>query len=568
MVWTLAVWLAVTGLTLAGAMRPLDRWIHDMVASLTPGSGAGSDIVVVAIDTPSFQDAGVPWPWPRSRHAALLDAVREAGASAVIFDIVFDAETPDDPGFARAIARFGPVILAAEKSLATTPQGLIQTRALPAPGLASRAAGVGYASLPLDGDGRLRRLPGDPDALAAVAAARLFGVTPPVTPRDRYIRFRDRPFPTTVSYYQALSPDSHLPPGLLDGKILLVGLALEASPTGTAIGDSLLFPRQAGAQVPQPGVIAHAHVLETLISGDARSRAPRLAEILIGAAAFGLSVLFMSALAESIPRGFIVVGAALFGLFVLVLASHGAGWVVLAGPAFAGLLLSAAGQVTLIGGAALAARRRLAAGFARYVSPEILRNILDADEPPELGGEEREVSVIVTDLEGFTTLMEQMPPADGAALLRDYLDTLSAVILAHGGMIDQFVGDSIVALFNAPLEQSDHATRAVDCVRALDRAAEAFRREHAGLGRTRIGAAMGRAVVGNFGARQRFHYTAMGDVVNVAARLEAANKPLGTRALVTEILFEAAGSPEGFGSPQPVELAGKTHPVRALPLRD
>ncbi len=565
--WTLAAWLAVSGLTWAGAFKPADRWVVDLVAGLTPAPGASEDIVVVTIDTPSFQAIGEPWPWPRSRHAALLDAAGRAGARAVVFDIVFDAGTPDDQEFAEAVARFGPVFLAAERSTIRTPQGLIETLALPVPALAQAAAGTGFADLPLDGDGRLRRLPANPDSLAAISARRLDGVEPPLVPPDRYIRFSRRPILNAVSYYQALSPETHLPPDRLRGRILLVGLALKASPTASAVGDTLLLPSHVGGPEPQPGVTAHAAALGTLLRGDALTRAPRVIEAIPGFSAFLLTLALVSGFSRAILLGMAGAAGGLACVIALAWLAYGAGWVILTGPALAGLGLSAFGQVALIGGAALAARRRLAAGFERYVSPEILRRILDAPNPPELGGEERVISVIVTDLEGFTALMDRLGPGEGAALLRDYLDTLSGIVLDHGGMIDQFIGDSLVALFNAPLDQSDHAARAVACVRALDSAGAAFGRKNQGVGRTRIGAAMGPAIVGNFGARRRFHYTAMGDVVNVAARLEAANKGLETSALVSEALFAAAGTPDGFGPPCTFDVAGKVGPVRAVPLR-
>ncbi|MEO0467354.1 MAG: adenylate/guanylate cyclase domain-containing protein [Pseudomonadota bacterium] len=566
--FTLFAWLSVAALDLSGRLKQTDLAAGDVIASLFDRPVASGEIIVVAIDTPSFQYFNTPWPWPRRVYADLLRAADEAGARAVIFDIVFDAETTDDPAFASAISAFGPVVLAAERSVLSTPQGLILTEAHPARRLKDAASAIGFATLPLDGDGRLRRMPAENDALGYAAAEVVSGVSVPTT-APTYIRYRTPAAPTRISYYQALDPQNRLPDGLLEDKILLVGLALDANPTGTAVGDAVLLPNYAGGTAPRPGVEAQAAVLTTALAGDALLPAPAwLTGFALFCALCGSAIL-LAVMDRSLWMGLGGYAALVSGVFAVFWLARAAGHVAEPGGLFTGLIAVAAGQTAIIGGFALAARQRLAAGFSRYVSPDIMRQILNAPQPPELGGEDREVSVIVTDLEGFTALMDRLPPAEGAELLRDYLDRLSAVILEHGGLIDQFIGDSVIALFNAPLDQSDHAARAVACVLALDEVAEAFRAEraHGGidLGATRIGAATGRAVVGNFGARERFHYTAMGDVVNTASRLESANKAGGTRILISDVLYAAAGAPSGFGEVIQVELRGKPDPVLARP---
>ncbi|MEM0986014.1 MAG: adenylate/guanylate cyclase domain-containing protein [Pseudomonadota bacterium] len=566
MAWTVLCWLAVSGLTLTGTFRAMDRGVHDLAASMTPPLAERDDIVVVAIDAQSFQSFGERWPWPRDRHAALLDAARESGARAVVFDIVFDAETDLDGALAQAMERFGPVVLASETSVQRTAVGVVETRSLPTERLARSAAAVGDAGLPLDGDGRLRRMPGQGDALAYAAAGALGETGALADGREAFVAFSGEAFPRVISYYQALAPEAYLPPETLKDKVLLIGLALDANPTGRATGDSILMPSHVAGAGPVPGIVAQAHVLASALAPTKQVRAPRWAEVgLTLLAALGTVALIPAAL-RSMPWMVmlgLLGGCALVGV---VLVAGGRGAVILAGPALAGWTLAVLGQAGIVGGTAMAARRRLAAGFSRYVSPALLKQILAQPEPPELGGELRTVTVVVTDLAGFTETMERLDPISGGELLRDYLDTLSAVVLAHGGMIDQFIGDSIVALFNAPIDQENHAERALSCVVAMAAAAETFRAGRDGIGRTRIGAALGQAAVGNFGARQRFHYTAMGDVVNTAARLEAANKQTGTSVLVTEDLHRAAGSPSAFGGAFEVHVPGKRELVRVVSL--
>lgn len=566
-VWTVLVWTTVSGLTPFGIFQPADRGLQDLTSQLAPSAPTRDDIVIVSIDAQSFKHFGDRWPWTRDRHAALLDAAKAAGAKAVVFDIVFDAQTEADSAFAAAIERFGPVILASETDVTATPQGLIETRSLPTAALRTVAASFGDAGLRLDGDGRLRHMPQNSSALAYAAASAIDPAAPPSGTDEGFIPFSTQGFPKTVSYYQALLPEDYLPPGALADKILLVGLALDANPTGRATGDTILLPGYINGADPQPGVGAQAHVLAAALSGNALRRAHWMLEAFLLLAAAAGSLALVSVARTSTPQSLGLGAAGLTALIAALWLARNSGVVVMAGAAAWGWIAAILGQAAIIGGSALAAKRRLSAGFSRYVSPDLLKQILAQPQPPELGGEVRTVSVVVTDLAGFTAMMERLDPGAGADLLRDYLETLSDVVLAHGGMVDQFIGDSIVAVFNAPLDQQDHAARAVACIIALDEASEAFRADRPGVGVTRIGGAIGQAMVGNFGARRRFHYTAMGDVVNTAARLEAANKETCTRALATEGLLQAAGAPEGFDPAIEIDVAGKAEPLRVAPLK-
>ncbi|MEO1250320.1 MAG: adenylate/guanylate cyclase domain-containing protein, partial [Pseudomonadota bacterium] len=172
----------------------------------------------------------------------------------------------------------------------------------------------------------------------------------------------------------------------------------------------------------------------------------------------------------------------------------------------------------------------------------------------ELGGEQREMTFLFTDIAGFTAFAENIDPAVLTKTLNAYLDQMCQIVMAHGGTIDKIVGDAVHALFNAPIDQPDHAQRAVTCGLALDAFGKEFaqrmRADGLNFGHTRIGINTGRCVVGNFGGSQRFDYTAHGDAINTAARLEAANKHLGTTICVAgstadqcrDIAFRPIGS--------------------------
>jgi len=179
---------------------------------------------------------------------------------------------------------------------------------------------------------------------------------------------------------------------------------------------------------------------------------------------------------------------------------------------------------------------RLKTAFAHYISPTLVAALARDPSRLKLGGEQREMTFLFTDLQGFTGLIETADPQSIVAWLNDYLDGLCSIAMEHGGTIDKIVGDAVHVMFNAPLDQPDHAERGVRCALAIDAFAQDYSRQsHArgvAFGATRIGVNTGAAVVGNFGGGRRFDYTAHGDAINTAARLEAANKTLGTRICV------------------------------------
>jgi class 3 adenylate cyclase len=224
------------------------------------------------------------------------------------------------------------------------------------------------------------------------------------------------------------------------------------------------------------------------------------------------------------------------------------------------------------------ARRRQAeaerahASLSRYFSPQIASRLAGANgEGDGMEVQWRDVATIFTDITGFTSLVESAKPEVLGELLNEYVGGMTDVVFAHEGTVAKIIGDAIQVLFNAPGDQPDFAARAVACAHDLDSWAQAFRRrwkdKDVNFGATRIGVHAGPALVGNFGGGRFFDYTAYGDTINTAARLEAANKFLGTRICVSAAI---AGSVPGFcGRPiGDLMLRGRSEPLRAFePLR-
>ncbi len=207
------------------------------------------------------------------------------------------------------------------------------------------------------------------------------------------------------------------------------------------------------------------------------------------------------------------------------------------------------------------------ASLARYFSPNLAERLAADNDALDLGGARRDVASLFTDLTGFTPLVEATEPKELGALLNDYLMGMTDIVFEHDGTVAKIIGDAIHVLFGAPSEQPDHASRAVACALALDGFAQAFcekcRGKGIALGHTRIGAHAGSAVVGNFGGGRFFDYSAYGDTINVAARLEEANKALGTRICVSRALAEK--TEEFHGRPiGDLLLRGRSEPIRAF----
>jgi adenylate cyclase len=185
--------------------------------------------------------------------------------------------------------------------------------------------------------------------------------------------------------------------------------------------------------------------------------------------------------------------------------------------------------------------RFLKSAFQYYVSPEVIEKIVEDPSSLTLGGEKRELTMFFSDIAGFSTISETMEPTRLVSLLNAYLSIMTATILEYGGTVDKYVGDAVVAFWNAPLPVPDHAEKAVqaamECQRRLSEMVPEFLREYGCDLKTRIGLNTGAVSVGNFGSNSRFNYTVMGDAANLASRLEGVNKVFGTSILISQSTF-------------------------------
>jgi adenylate cyclase len=324
----------------------------------------------------------------------------------------------------------------------------------------------------------------------------------------------------------------------LRDRIVLVGTA------ALSIKDNFATPFSTrwGGEGSLIGIALHAHMADQLIrlaKGETRNPVPLprlLDNVAIWAAAMAGAILALLVWRVLVVLTALVLG---FGLVAGATAwGFGSAGLLLPGvPVALAWGLSAASCNFVMHSVGSRERSKLRRSFESYLDPRIINQMMQGDTLPSFGGEHREITAIFTDISGFTTIAETMDAATVADLLGEYFGVLTDVVVENGGLVTDFIGDGMLVLFGAPMHQLDHADRAVAAALAMDEAAQRFNTEVAARGiqwgHTRIGVHTGMALVGNIGTHGKLKYSALGDTLNTASRVEGLNKYIGGRVAVT-----------------------------------
>ena len=571
----LLVPLTVLLLALAALTPPwrlIELRSYDFLSTLSAPNPPADGPVVVAIDEPSMSEVAAQWPWPRALHARLVTALRAAGAKAIGLDIIFAERSSDPANDAALAAALGPdVVLAGDETTIRSPQADQFIRTEPLPALVSSGAKIGIASVQISADGVLRHIPSFEDGFAR-RLAEVAGRTPAVPDGPALIQTFGPPRTyQTISYYQALEPALFLPPGFLKDRVVMVGLSLQNAPTIDAGGaDTFVTADTIHTGRLTAGVEVQATIYDNLANRlfiTEGTRATVILSILFGALLAAL-VVFRATGWQSTALTILFLPLMVVGCLALM--RLGGVFVSPAGPVGAYLLVVGA-QSGLDFAAERRRRRDITAAFASYLSPAVVAQLAADPARLKLGGERRTLSVLFGDVRGFTTISETLKddPEQLTTLINRLLTPLSEIVLSSGGTIDKYIGDCIMAFWNAPLDVPDHGRRAVNAALAMLDAIEVLNAEllaeAEAAGRAAppslkigIGINTGECVVGNMGSARRFDYSVLGDSVNLASRLEGESKNYGVPLLIGASTAEAVRDRLPVAELDSIKVKGRT----------
>ncbi|MFQ5407269.1 MAG: CHASE2 domain-containing protein [Anaerolineales bacterium] len=584
--------LALTRVFEAPELRTID-----IAFQLRGPRPAPDEIVIVAIDDESFQQTGLQWPWPRSYLAEIIRGISAGDPAVIVVDVFFFEPGSDEGGdaqLAAAIAEAGNVLLANQMLFVEQRAGntVFQLEQLetPIPELTAAAHQLGLANFSFDADGVVRRgvfsltrrvTPAPLFHWAVIAAAEYLGAPLPESYAADHATLGARDVPLSsgtieINYvggpgtYQRVPayqiPNGDREPSIFKGKIVLLGA------TSVSLHD--VYPTPFSTTVHMPGVEIMANAIQTLIDGDFIVRWSRVAAagiaLLLALVAYGLS---------RADRLFVGLGVVLG-----VMAAYVVAWIAafvslnLEIPLTAPLVAVAVGFAVPSVDRAITEeleRRKIRDAFSHYVSAELVEQLSRDPSKLVLGGERREMTFLFTDIRGFTTISERLDPAELTHLLNRFLTPMTELIMQHRGTIDKYMGDAIMAFWNAPIDDPDHARHA--CSTALDMRVElvdlnnqllvdarAAGRAHAPI-RIGVGVNTGWCSVGNFGSDQRFDYSVIGDDVNLASRLEGQSKTYGVDIVIGESTQEYVPDFAALELDL-IQVKGKTQPVRVYAL--
>ena len=551
----------------------LENHALDLCYRLRPYSSPPPEMLIVGIDEHSFQELKTAWPWPRSFHAKIVNKLKAAGARLIVFDILFaEPSNPEnDQLFTDAMKEAGNVILATTMEFSESAQVTRQILVQPFQLFRQVALGMGLTVVTPDGDGIVRRFHchlGNEETLPEVIVRCYHPDLKIPTHLCHLINFTGPPgHINTVSYSRVLEgPDPYLAE-LIRGKIILIGRIVGAAPT--PIADAFYTPFFAGTGQLMSGVEIHAQVINTLLKknwGKEFTVLPRLGLYLVVLLVFGGLVGRVSPLAA---LGVLVVFILLiYGLSFYLFLHLNLWWppVLLSGA----LAVVYAGHIFAHYWIESREKRWLRQAFGQYVSDSLVDAIITNPERLQLGGEEVEATVLFADLVGFTSMAENTAPKELIRLLNEYFSTMTEIILDHRGTVDKFIGDSVMAFWGAPLPIADHAILACETALEMQAAMRPLQEnwESQGFPRISIGIGLhtGPVVAGNVGSKKRFNYTVMGDAVNLAARLEHANRFYGTEIIMSEATCRRLGDTFLVRELDLVQVRGRVQPVTIYEL--
>jgi adenylate cyclase len=563
----IAASLLLVVLVAYGQLEPLENWSLARLFDFRGVREPTAPIVIVTIDESTMTEVNLQWPFPRAMHAKVIQAIAAGKPLAIGVDLIFDTPSSrgakDDEALGAAVAHAGNVILGAAPAVDEQPLYTREVLNPPIPVIREGAAGFAPLNVRQDSDGAIRRVPlrvrvGDTWLPALdVEMHRLItqaGVATAPLPKQPSVLINFRGGPQTfpwVAYYRVLNGE--VPSSVFRDKIVLVG------PTSEIFHDSFVTAFAPAGDMP--GVEIHANALDMLVRGDPIREVPSNVSTA------------MAVVAALLGAWLVVRLHALRALLAVVLL-----WAALTAAALYAFALGdiwmrgMAGTAALVLGYGLTVvdnfirEQREKRRLSQFFSPDVLTHVVRGKDGVSLGSRRRLVTVLFSDIRGFTSISEKLEPEQVAEMLQEYLSEMTEVVFQHGGTVDKYIGDCIMALYNVPFADPEHAVNAVRTGLAFqERTLAVSAKWEAKLGvtiRNGVGINTGEAVVGTLGSRQRLEYTAIGDTINLGSRLESITKDYGASIIISEDTYELVRGRFLIRELGAVTVKGKTQPVK------
>ena len=539
----------------------LNTWESKISDAFYYPSNTLSDIIIIEIDDESIYKLG-EWPLSRDHYARVIKNLNQSKVIGI--DIIFDLPREGDDEFADAL-KTSNVVLAVEYKNFIFKNGELYAENLLKPNAALGLLGedyeAGFINLYTDDDKVTRSITPkissseEYQPFSAVIVREFTGIKPNLGNSRMLINFYSEPRGYEyISFYDAYNNSKNLPD--FEGKIVIIGYS------ASGVDDTFMVPISDNAMA---GVEIHANLVQSILLKDFiyyQDDVTAIGVIFLFALLVGILLFRFRILIATLILSAVFIAYFLISIF-LIFDNLGIIMNILY-PLFT-LVLVYLILVAIYYRTEEKNRKWITSVFGKYVSPIVIEELVKNPDKLNLGGEKRDITIFFSDIRGFTPIAEKLSPEELVQLLNEYLDEMSSIIIKNNGLVDKYMGDAIMAFWGAPIDQPTHAELAcsssLEMIDKLKELQKKWKKEGIPSFDIGIGLNSGEAIVGNMGSSKRFDYTAMGDNVNLASRLEGLNKNYGTNIIISENTYKIVKDNFKTRKLGTVKVKGKKKPI-------
>lgn len=557
----------------------LELKTRDLRAQIRGGIDVEVPVVILAIDDASFEKINIRWPWPRQILGEAIVRLKDAGAQTIGLDIMLGDggyNSEEDEALAEAIKYAGNIILPIKRDVREVGPAVIDYFDMPLTLFDNPAQSNGFINLIVDKDNSIRRQLTSDDTLGepyfsfALSILAAFEKSS-ISMEDSVVHVGDRPviaasdkslfinytepgsFPV-VPFYQVLEDD--FDPQVFKGKIVLVGAFFKESHDLTLTP----FEKDSGLY----GIEIHANILNTLYSEKFLRDGNRTSELLILLLLTALGAFLFIRMKPNRGLLFAFIISIVYGSLSFLLYGY-SGYIIEMFNPILSVFLTWLGAVLYNYLIVEKEKNHVRNTFSRFVSAEVVNDILDSGNNIELGGELREVAIFFSDICGFTSMSERMDPAEVVEMLNEYFTEMTDVVFKYDGTLNKYIGDAIMAIYGAPVTMENASEKALRASLEMREKLRLFNENRKKNGKTPVNMGMGlhwgKVLVGNIGSPRQMEYTVIGDAVNVCSRIEGLTRDFDTDLLISDALYNEVKDLVDVETLEPVDVKGKSRKI-------